>query len=163
MLWLCLAQNRRALAALLSVALVILSWAQVRSTWQVPQEWSGLERAARTVRATVPFDAWVVAPEALLFEADRRGCRMEWSTEAAAVRAAGEWGNASPVEGPLESHRIHIDTRVPATSPTWGAATTDPRRKGLHDFVRQRYKVIVDRPEVIIADLADSEMHWNAN
>ena len=44
-----------------------------------------------------------------------------------------------------------------------GSRADDPRRKGLHDFVRQRYKVIVDRPEVIIADLADSEMHWNAN
>ncbi len=44
-----------------------------------------------------------------------------------------------------------------------GSRHADSRRKGLHDAVRRRYKVIVDRPDVIIADLADSGMHWNAN
>jgi hypothetical protein len=29
--------------------------------------------------------------------------------------------------------------------------------------VRRRYKVIVDQPDVIIADLANPETHWNAN
>ena len=32
----------------------------------------------------------VAASEALLFQADRRGCRMEWTSDAAR-RAAGEW------------------------------------------------------------------------
>ena len=50
-------------------------------------EWNGLEAAAAAVARTVPRDAWVVAPEALLFQADRRGCRMEWTTPAA--RASG--------------------------------------------------------------------------
>ena len=56
-----------------------------------------------------------------------------------------------------------IAVRALDISPTWGVAMRDPRRKGLHDAVRRRYKVIVDRPEVIIADLVDSGMHWNAN
>ena len=51
----------------------------------------------------------------------------------------------------------------PATSPTSAAGTAGSPRKGLHDAVRRRYKVIVDSPEVIIADLSDSETHWNAN
>ena len=34
-----------------------------------------------------------------------------------------------------------------------GDRRDDPRRMALHDAVRRRYKVIVDRPEVIIADL----------
>lgn len=156
-----LAQNRRAGAAILTAALVILSWVQVRSTWQTPPEWSGLETAAGAVRATVPSDAWVVAPEALLFQADRRGCRLEY-TLAAAARAAGEWGKESSVEGPLdliETYR-HQGARYFADLVS---RADDSRRKGLHDFIRQRYKVIVDRPEVIIADLADSEMHWHAN
>jgi hypothetical protein len=155
------AENRRAGAALLSAALVLLSWAQVRSTWRTPAEWSGLEPAAGAVRATVPSNAWVVAPEALLFQADRRGCRLEY-TLAAAARAAGEWGKESPVEDPVELIEVyrHQGARYFADL---RSCTDDPRRKGLHDFVRQRYKVIVDRPEVIIADLADSEMHWNAN
>ena len=33
----------------------------------------------------VPRDAWVVAPEALLFAADRRGCRLELTNSACAV------------------------------------------------------------------------------
>ena len=155
------AENRRVGAALLSAALIVLSWAQVRSTWQTPLEWIGLEPAAGAVRATVPSDAWVVAPEALLFQSDRRGCRLEY-TRAAAARAAGEWGNESPADDPLElieSYRLE-GARYFADL---GSRADDPRRKGLHDFIRQRYKVIVDRPEVIIADLADSEIHWNAN
>jgi hypothetical protein len=155
------AENRRVSAALLSAALIVLSWAQVRSTWRTPLEWIGLEPAAGAVRATVPSDAWVVAPEALLFQSDRRGCRLEY-TRAAAARAAGEWGNESPADDPLElieSYRLE-GARYFADL---GSRADDPRRKGLHDFIRQRYKVIVDRPEVIIADLADSEMHWNAN
>jgi Dolichyl-phosphate-mannose-protein mannosyltransferase len=155
------AQNRRAGAATLSAAFVVLSWVQVRSTWRTPPEWSGLEPAADAVRATVPSDAWAVAPEALLFQADRRGCRLEYTLPAAA-RAAGEWGKESSVEGPhdlIETYRYQ-GARYFADL---GSRADDPRRKGLHDFVRQRYKVIVDGPEVIIADLADSEMHWNAN
>ena len=112
--------------------------------------------------ATVPADAWVVAPEALLFQADRRGCRMEWS-DAAAARAAGEWEAGRRGRQARSNWSNTIAARGLAISPTWAAATADPRRKGLHDAVRRRYKVIVDRPDVIIADLADSEMHWNAN
>ena len=50
-------------------------------------------------------DAWVAAPEALLFQADRRGCRMEWTTPAVR-RAAGEWGTEHDVESPLDLHRL---------------------------------------------------------
>ena len=57
------------------------------STWRTPAEWNDLEAAASTVETTVPRDAWIVAPEALLFQADRRGCRMEWTTPA--VRTSG--------------------------------------------------------------------------
>ena len=150
------AENRRVSAALLSAAMVVLSWAQVRSTWRTPLEWIGLEPAAGAVRTTVPSDAWVVAPEALLFQSDRRGCRLEY-TRAAAARAAGEWGNKSPAEGPLElieTYRLQ-GARYFADL---GGRADDALRKDLHDFIRQRYKVIVDRPEVIIADLADSEI-----
>jgi hypothetical protein len=34
---------------------------------------------------------------------------------------------------------------------------------GLHDAIRRRYKVIVDSPEVLIADLSESGMSLNAN
>ena len=138
------------------------AWVQVRSTWRTPAEWNGLEQAAGAVTATVPADAWVVAPEALLFQADRRGCRMEWS-DAAAARAAGEWGgrdDGSTARSNLVEYYRRQGARYFADL---GCRDADPARKGLHDAVRRRYKVIVDRPDVIIADLADSETHWNAN
>jgi 4-amino-4-deoxy-L-arabinose transferase-like glycosyltransferase len=128
-----------------------------RSTWSTPGEWAGVERAGQAVAATVPFESWVAAPEALLFASDRRGCRMEW-TAAAAARAAGEWGAGQPIDSPLEL--IEFYRRRGAG---YFADLVDPRRKALHDGVRRRYKVMVDTTEVFIAELADPEVHWNAN
>jgi hypothetical protein len=139
----------------------LFSWVQVRSTWRTPPEWNGLEQAAGAVAATVPADAWVVAPEALLFQADRRGCRMEWSATAAA-RAAGEWEAGRRVDGPLELVEFYRRQGARYFADL-GCRKADLTREGLHDAVRRRYKVIVDHPDVIIADLADSETHWNAN
>ncbi len=148
-------------AAALWTVFAVLCAIQARSTWQTPAEWTGIEQAARAVATCVPRDAWLVAPEALLFEADRRGCRLEWSRPAA-LRAAGEWGSGATVLGPqdlLEYYR----RRGARYFADLGESGVDPRRKGLHDFVRQRYKVMVDSREVIIADLTGPEVRWNAN
>jgi len=156
-----LAEFHRGAAIAVFGSLMVLSCVQVRSTWRTPAEWNGLEPAAGAVAATVPTDAWVVAPEALLFQADRRGCRMEWSA-AAATRAAGEWEAGRRVAGPLELVDYYRRQGAGYFADL-GCRGADLARKGLHDAVRRRYKVIVDRPDVIIADLADSETHWNAN
>ena len=87
---------------------------------------------------------------------------MEW-TDRAAARAAGEWGaDSPPAQSPLDLIEYY---RYRGARYFADIACSDPLapRKGLHDAVRQRYKVIVDGPEAIIADLADSETHWNAN
>jgi hypothetical protein len=155
------ARSHRPGAAFLCGSLILLSCVQVRSTWRTPAEWSGLESAAVALGATVPVDALFVAPEALLFQADRRGCRLEY-TRPASARAAGEWGEATTVSGPLElieTYRRH-GARYFADVVS---RDDDARRKGLHDAVRRRYKVIMDGPDAIIADLAESETHWNAN
>jgi hypothetical protein len=156
-----LAHRRLGLAVAVGAALCVLSCIQVRSTWQAPAEWHGLDEAARAVAATAPADAWVIAPEALLFQADRRGCRMEWS-DAAAARAAGEWGAGKKAGSPLELVEYYRGQGAryfaDIVSPAQGQG-----RKGLHDAVRRRYKVIVDRSDCLIADLADSEAHSNAN
>jgi hypothetical protein len=156
-----LAEKHRAGAIVVTGALVMLSWVGVRSTWRTPSEWSGLEQAAGAVTATVPADAWLVAPEALLFQADRRGCRMEWS-DAAATRAAGEWGAGRRVKGPFDLLEYYRSQGARYFADL-GGRDDDLRRKGLHDSVRRRYKVIVDRPDVIIADLSDYEVRWNGN
>jgi hypothetical protein len=140
---------------------VLLCGLQARSTWCVPREWEGLVRAAQAVGKVVPPDAWVVAPEALLFQADRRGCRLEW-TPSAVRRAAGEWSASGEVHDPLdlvETYR-RLGARYFADL---GGSDADPCRMALHDAVRRRYKVIVDRPEVIIADLVAAEMLPHVN
>jgi 4-amino-4-deoxy-L-arabinose transferase-like glycosyltransferase len=148
-------------AVLLAAILGVLCVVTARTTWRTPPEWTAIEQAAQYVAARVPGDAWVVAPEALLFQSDRRGCRMEWSNTAAA-RAAGEWSPGAAVDDPhalLEYYGRH-GARYFADL---GRRGTDPRREGLHDFVRRRYKVLVDTHEVIIAELADLEVRWHAN
>ena len=124
-----------------------------RSTWRVPAEWRSLSQAAQQVQEHVPRSALVVAPEALLFAADRRGCRVEY-TAASARRAAGEWGDsaANDVDGPLaliafyQRHGAEFFADVVPSDP-------DPRRLALHESVRRRYNVVVDRPGVLIASL----------
>lgn len=156
-----LVRSGRALAGGVAATFVILCVVQARSTWRTPAEWSSLEPAARAVRLIVPPETWVAASEALLFEADRRGCRMEW-TSASAGRAATEWGGQQQVRSPLDLIEYY---RLRGARYFADLGSRDPRspRKGLHDAVRRRYKVIVDTPEVLIADLSHSGTHWNAN
>ena len=156
-----MARKGRVLPGGVAAAFLVLCVVQARSTWRTPAEWSTLEPAGRAVRAIVPPETWVAASEALLFEADRRGCRMEW-TSAAAGRAAGEWGGDLRVESPLDLLEYYR-RRGARYFADLGSRAAGPERKGLHEIVRRRYKVIVDSPEVIIADLADSGTHWNAN
>jgi len=95
----------------------------------------------------------VVAPEALLFASDRRGCRMEY-TGPAAQRAAGEWGETLNGEGSLalvEFYRAH-GARFVAD-----LGSDDPMRLAFHDAIRRRYKVLVDRPALVLAVLNDSQ------
>ena len=80
----------------------------------------------------------------------------------AARRAAGEWGGRSHVETPIDLID-HYRSRGARYFADFGAGTAGSPRKGLHDAVRRRYKVIVDSPEVFIADLSDSGTYWNAN
>lgn len=150
-----------AAAVVIASAMLVLCGYQVRSTWWTPSEWNDLEAAGRLVSRNVPRDSWVVAPEALLFQADRRGCRMEWTTPAAR-RAAGEWRAETEVDGPLDllDYYRRQGARYFADL---GSCDRDTRREGLHEAVRRRYKVIVDCPEVIIAELPGPEIYWNAN
>ncbi len=141
--------------------LIVLCLLQTRLTWRMPDEWRDLIAASRAVGTTTPADAWVIAPEALLFQADRRGCRLEW-TPSAARRAAGEWGAEGEVQNPLELVEYYR-RRGARYFADLGDCQADPRRMALHDGVRRRYKVIVDRPEVIVVDLVVAEMNPHAN
>jgi 4-amino-4-deoxy-L-arabinose transferase-like glycosyltransferase len=141
--------------------LIVLGMVQARSTWRMPDDWEGLVAASRAVAVETPPDAWIVAPEAMLYQADRRGCRLEW-TPSSVRRAAGEWGAEADVRDPLELVECYR-RRGARYFADLGDRRADPRRMALHDAVRRRYKVIVDRPEVIIADLVVVEMHTHAH
>ena len=145
--------GHRPCAALLGAALLGLSLVQSAPTFRTPREWASIADAAREVRAHVPPDSTIVAPEALLFLADRRGYRLEF-TRIAAVRAAGEWGATLPDDGPLALVAFYHSrgARFFADVTTEG----DTPRLALHKAIRGRYNVIVDRPGVLIADLTVS-------
>jgi len=156
-----LATRSRRVAALGGLALLLLCAIQARSTWRMPADWVGLQSAAGIVATIVPPEDWIASPEALLYEADRRGCRMEW-TAAAARRAAGEWQAALRVETPAALLEYYREQGARYFADL-GHAGDDPRRMALHEFVRRRYKVIVDHPAVIVADLVNSEIRPHAN
>lgn len=125
------------------------------STWRTPAEWSGLVEAGRTVAERVPPDGLVVASEALLYAADRRGCRLELPPPAAR-RAAGEWASPPPsLDGPLalvEFYRNRGATHLAVLRPDSDAGT-DPDRDALIAAARRRHRVVVDRDGLLLVAL----------
>ncbi len=140
------------LGTTLSAGLLIpMALFQTLDTWTTPAEWDHLPEAALVVQRNVPPDALLVAPEALLFQADRRGCRLEVGREAE-ERAAGEWGGSLEADSPialLEFYRRHGARFIADLS----SGNDDPRRRLLHEMIRQRYRILVDRPGVLLARL----------
>jgi len=146
-----LAARSRAAAGAAALAFLSLAVALSASTWRTPPEWSALPEAAGAVKEIVPVGEWLVAPEALLYFADRRGCRLEFE-RAAADRAAGEWGGVIGPEDPLalvEFYRSRGARFVADVGPE-----DDSRRRAWREAVRRRYIVRVDRPgTLLIAEL----------
>jgi Dolichyl-phosphate-mannose-protein mannosyltransferase len=155
--WTRLADRHRGLAWILALILVGSSVFLVRSTWQTPGEWREIETAAAKIQEVVPADQWLVAAEPLLFQADRRGCRLE-ITPRSAARAASEWRPepgavvASPADL-IDFYQSRGARFVADLAPEPG----DARRIALHEEIRRRYKVLRDDPSVIIAELDPSE------
>jgi hypothetical protein len=143
----------RALACVLCIVLIGSDVSFARSTWQTPPEWRDIQQAARQIDEVVPRDTWLVAPEPLLFQADRRGCRLEF-TASAAKRAASEWGQGegTVIEGPQDLIDFY---RAKGARFVADVASTpeDARREALHDAIRRRYKVVIDDDSVIVAEL----------
>ena len=161
----------RPIAVGLGSFFLALCGVQSVSTWQTPEEWTSLIEASRVVSATVPDekDRFVVAPEALLHYADRRGFRLEFAPEAIR-RAVGEWGESLPDPNrPLalvEFYRRVCGRENDALAPAyWWSARVDliadvgptvegPRRKSWREAVRASpdCKLLIDRPGLIVAE-----------
>jgi hypothetical protein len=159
--WVKLMAWSHGLACAVALAVLGSSLVLARSTWQTPGEWKDLRTAALQVQKVVPSEARVVAPEPLLFEADRRGCRLE-VTPRASARAAAEWPGQSGGEimGPLDLIDFYR-TRGAWFLADVGPEPGDTRRIALHQEIRRRYKVLIDSSSVIIADLNPSESIGN--
>ena len=145
-----LAARSRAAAGVAALGFLVLSGVLSASTWRTPTEWAALPEAAEAVRRHVPAGDWLVAPEALLYFADRRGCRLEFE-RAAAARAAGEWGGVIESEDPLalvEFYRGRGARFVADVGPE-----DDERRRAWREAVRRRYDILVDRPGALLADM----------
>jgi len=139
------------LAVALGGVAVGLSGFQSSNTWRTPLEWTTLPAAAEAVRAHVPADAWVVAPEALLFASDRRGCRLEFS-RGSVLRAAGEWGETLPGDDAFALVEFYRGRGARFFA---DVGTAQPARLALHEAIRRRYKILVDRPGVLVAALVE--------
>ncbi len=144
--------------ALFVCGLLALAIVQSASTWRTPAEWSHIREAAQIVHESVPADAWVVAPEALLYAADRRGCRLEFS-RASVQRAAGEWGTGESATDAAELVEFYKNHGARFFADLGDAAAAgDSARLALHKAIRSRYKILVDLPGVVLlAVLNDPE------
>lgn len=131
------------------------------STWRTPDEWRTLNQAGEAVAASTPPGDWVVAPEPLLYQADRRGCRLEFTPNAAA-RAAAEWGTGAKVDGPLDLIEFYRSQGARWVADV-GAGAGDVRRMALHDGIRRRYKIWMDRPGFLLAELISDEPRGHAD
>jgi len=143
------------LAVALGGTAVGLSFVQSSSTWRTPSEWATLPAAAAAVQAHVPAGAWVVAPEALLFASDRRGCRLEFA-RGSVLRAAGEWGETLRGDGPTALVEFYRGRGASYFADVGGAVgPAQPARLALHRAIRRRYKILLERPGVLLAALVE--------
>ncbi len=130
------------------------------SSYRTPDSWQYLQQAAPELQK-LPADALIVAPEALLYMADRKGCRLEVS-DAAARRAAGEWGDPREAAGVdsaialVDFYRRHGATHfADVYADSNSRLPFNPRRLTLQAAILNRYKILVKRrDELLLADLS---------
>lgn len=136
-------------AVSVGVVLLVLSYFATRSTWETPQEWTGIVEAGREIQRLVPEKDLLVATEALLYMSDRRGCRLEFSKRSV-ERAAGEWGQMK-VDRP-ESLVEFYRQRGARYVADLAFADEPSDRAALHAWIRRTARVKVDRPGLLLAE-----------
>jgi len=142
-------------AYLLLLAIPLWSAWAVPRTDQIPKEWAAWPLAVSAIRENVPQKDWISSPEAILYLADRRGCRLEYEPKAR-LRAAGEWGVTIDLADPLALVEFYRSKGATFVCDLW-PVSNEPDRRALHDAIRRRYNVVMDRDGVILAELVDRE------
>jgi hypothetical protein len=135
-----------------AVTVAFLTWAAVGAapTFQTAPGWAGLRIAGDAIRNYVPASELLVAVDPLIYFGERRGCRLAFYEGVS--QAAAEWGSEiepGDVIGLVELCRSH-GARYVADVPVW---SVDPQRKMLQRQIRRRFKVLVDRPEILLAEM----------
>ena len=120
------------------------------------------------------FDGYLIAPEAVIYYADRPGYRLEFGPEAVR-RAAGECGGTIPAEvaarDPMALVDFYVRRFTPVPQPRrvdWyaeraqpryvadvGLVVADPRRAAFRAALRRRprARIVIDDPDFIFARL----------
>lgn len=136
--------------------LILLLWSGFEAadrTHATPREWAAWPQAVGSIRGRVPPGEWLAAPEALLYLADRKGCRLEYEPNAR-LRAAGEWGASIDRDDPLALVELYRSKGAKYVADLLPVGI-EPDRRALHDAIRRRYNVIMDRDGVILAELVE--------
>jgi len=132
----------------LGLFLLITCGYQSRLTWRTSAEWRSIRESSARIAAVVPPGSLLIAPEAVLFYADRPGFRLEFGPEAAR-RASGEFGDPIPVHQvtfhPLALVNFYA-TRADAGNPAarFRSPTSQKRRELPPRFVADVGSVIGD-------------------
>ncbi len=144
---------RSALVLMLGASSLI----QVADTYRTPAPWAALGALTAAIREHLGPDEPLIAPEAVLFAADRRGYRLE--TEPAAVRRArGEWGppardwGGTPAELIAWYHAQGARHLADLADPALG-----PLAAPWHETLRRDpgVSVLVDRPGLLLVRWRD--------
>ncbi len=144
-----LGRRSRPAAAAAIALLVLLGGVQSRSTWRTPEEWRDAGGLAASVRRHVPPDGLLIAPEAVIYLGERRGCRLEWGA-GSVRRAANEWRPEPAFAGDdpaalVAFYRERAGARFFADLET---TPCDPARRSLHEAIRRdpTARVLDDQP-----------------
>jgi len=170
-------RGRLAAVGLGSLFLLLCGY-QSASTWQSPPGWVSLRESAAEIAARVPRDSLLIAPEAVLYYADRSGYRLEFSP-AAARRASGEFGRPLAIDQVAADPMALVDfyatepdqhrpaNRIGPPTPIYGTSfradfvadigsvVDDERRIAWRDALRRRpgTRILLDRPTLILAEI----------
>jgi hypothetical protein len=155
-----LGMSGRIAAVLAASGMLGLSAALSASTWRTPAEWGHLVDASQILRSGSNRDRLIIAPEALLYMADRRGYRLEFTSEAAA-RALREW-NAPPTShpGPLDLIEFYREQGASAVAEVQ-SEPLDASRRGLHEALRAGFPdgIAIDRKGVLLLVRLSRQQH----
>ena len=144
---------------------ILLCGAQAASTWRTPPEWAAIRELGAEIAAQVPPKSPFIAPEAVLFYADRPGYRLEFGPEAVR-RATGEWGRpilldrAADPMALVDFYDDQFRLSQNCERRRWfvadvGQVDRDDRRAAWRAALRVRpeTRIVVDRPELILAEI----------